>query len=309
MENRQIKQQLVEVYDAIQEAMGKNGMDAIRTKDDLMKLLTPEEQAFYNSLSDAYEKGQNDAMAAMIMNGEVYELEDAYMPFHSVEKAAKEVTEQDVLDAFLNRFTVGKSSATKYKDPNVVKAIDYNPFSSFMRYSNELSRNLYLQPEYYARKKALQRLMNENKASKTADNVEVKNSMDKFLDTCNLDLDEGFKAVLNSRNQWWNSKVGLVINGRFRNVNPLTLAGKVLNNMGVYYLATIPRLVAEPVTQIIRVLPETGMSGLVAKVDADWNAFADLNMETALTDESINRSITLPELRTTTGDFKKEKLS
>jgi len=308
VENNLIKTQIVEAYDEVQSLMKKQGLDAIRSREDIIKLLSPAEGKFYEAMTDAYEKSQNDSFAAMLLNGEVYELENNYMPFQNAEKSAKEVKEQDILDSFLNRFVVGKSSATKFKDPNIVKAINYNPYGVFLRYANEMSRNLYLQPEYYARKKALQRLFNENKAAKTADNVEKKNLIDKFLETCNLDMDYGFKSVIQSRGQWWNSKVGIVYNGKFRNINPLTLAGRVMGNMGVYHLATIPRIIAEPITQGIRVAPETGVSALVKEVDARWNAFADLNMETALTEESINKSITTPEIKTTTGAFKKEEL-
>lgn len=308
VENKLIKTQIVEAYEEIQTAMANNNMDAIRSREDIIKLLTPAESKFYESITDAYSNSQNDSFAAMLLNGEVYEMENNYMPFQNAEKSAKEEKEQDILDSFLNRVVVGKSSATKYKDPNIVKAINYNPYGVFLRYANEMSRNLYLQPEYYARKKALQRLFNENKASKTAANVELKNLIDKFLETCNIDMDYGFKSILQSRGKWWNSKIGVVYNGKFRNINPLTLAGRIMGNMGVYHLATIPRIVAEPVTQGIRISPETGISALVSKVDAAWTSFADLNMETALTDESINKSITTPEIRTVSGEFKKQKL-
>lgn len=291
------KKIIVEAYNEVEAAKSKHGTLTVKSLDDVKNILTPEEYKFFEALQEGYASSRGMAETNMMLNGSMYELEEFYMPFQNKEQREGSVSDlEDKWNKF-SQIAIPKASSTKYKDPNVLKAIDYDVMNVFNGYIDDQTVNLFMRPEYQAQVTASRLIRNGIRAQETGDNVNHNQNLREFVDANDLDRDMGYKTLIEHKTNWWNTVIYLPTgNGRVKPLRPLALADAVFKNVGMFYLTSIPRLISEPVAQMFRNVGEIGYKTFIpAEVDK-WNSFTDLNQEIALTERSIRESGRTPEI-------------
>lgn len=252
------KEVFEEAYNELSKNLDERGLAAVRSEEDILKLLNENEKRIYFATKEVFNKAQEDVRAVAGLAGVTTDIREHYFPAMS----------RDIMrstadaDKFLNEYyaNIYKTTGHILERTPYIQPVDLDVERVAKRYVREMVRHRYLMPEWRERRKALDMFI-----KLAGDNAGVQ-ALGQYM---KIRLDDGMAAELVGKSLFDN--LDIVYEGK-NGTKRIPLTTALSETMRTVRNVTLSKL-ERPAIDYVSAIIKYGEYGLPMNT-SKWNKFA-----------------------------------